>query len=321
MKRLAPYIFVLMTTFVLSACGVAASAPAAPNAGAPYAADSQQQYAMPAPMEEMAPDSYSADKSGGSGSGNAAQQERIIIENADVIIVVADVPQRMDEIQNMAKDFGGFVVSANLSQTRGNDGTLVPSGNLTVRVPSEKLTEALDLIEKGAVEVRGRNRVGTDVTADYVDLKSRLKTYQAAEQELTKLMESAKDTDEVVNIFNQLMYYREQIEVIQGQIKYYDEAAALSAVSVSLIAEEGVKPITIGKWEPKGVALTAVQDLLDFWKGFVDFTIRFVIYRLPMLITIGIPLYLVFIGSRWFFRKARGNKKKSEPQTKVEEKK
>ena len=48
--------------------------------------------------------------------------------------------------------------------------------------------------------------------------------------------------------------------------------------------------------------------------------IRFVIYTLPVLITIGVPFYLAFLGLRWVFRKMRGNKKKAEPQQ-VEEKK
>ena len=125
-------------------------------------------------------------------------------------------------------------------------------------------------------------------------------------------MENATKTEDVVNIFNQLVYYREQIELVKGQIKYYDEAAALSAISVRIIAEETVKPVVIGKWEPKGVALEAVQDLINFLKGFVEFLIRFVIYILPVLILIAIPLYLVFIGVRALFRMMRGNKAKKE---------
>ena len=124
----------------------------------------------------------------------------------------------------------------------------------------------------------------------------------------------------MVNIFNQLVYYREQIELVKGQIKYYDEAAALSAISVRIVAEETVQPLVIGKWEPKGVALEAVQDLINFLKGFVDFLIRFVIYILPVLIIIGIPFYLVFIGVRALFRKMRGNKPKKEQPQEVEKK-
>lgn len=320
MKRLMPYSIVLIAAAILGACATGA----AQNKDAYYT--EEQAPAQPAmdiapaatmtSMGETAPQEAPA-----SGGGvDAAGVERVVIQNANLAIVVPDVEGRMVDIQKMAEKMGGFVVSSNLYESYTSDYLPVPAGDITIRVPSEKLDEALGLIKEGAVEVQGGTRSGQDVTAEYVDLKSRLKTYQAAEQELTKLMENAQNTDEVVNIFNQLMYYREQIEIIQGQIKYYEEAAALSAISVRLIAEESIQPVTIGKWEPKGVALEAIQDLLNFWKNFVDFMIRFILYTLPVLVTIGIPFYLIFLGLRWVFRKMRGNRKKAEPQQ-AEEKK
>jgi len=328
MKRLIPYSLVLIATIILGACaGARSSEPeyyggAAPAAEAPYS----DQSVMPAPTMMYATDGIAAEEAAapvsgeGGGNANAAQVERLVIQNADLSVVVSDVELRMDEISKMAVDMGGFVVSSNLYQGYTSDYTPVPEASLTIRVPSEKLDEALELIKKDAVEVQNETRSGTDVTAEYVDLKSRLKTYEAAEKELTELMENSQNAEEVVNIFNQLMYYREQIELVKGQIKYYEEAAALSAISVRLVAEETIKPVTIGKWEPKGVALEAIQDLLDFWKGFVDSMIRFVIYTLPVLVTIGIPFYLAFLGLRWVFRKMRGNKKKVEPEQKEEKK-
>ncbi|HRK88906.1 MAG TPA: DUF4349 domain-containing protein [Anaerolineales bacterium] len=318
MKRILPFSIVLIATLILGACGSAASEEA------PIMADQEMGYA---PMPEALPTMYteefaeSAPGSGGGGDPRAANVERIVIQNADLSIVVADVEVRMQEIQEMAQEMGGFVVSSSLYQGYTSNYTPVPEASITIRVPSEDLDEALEKIKEDVVDVQNETRSGQDVTAEYVDLKSRLKTYQAAEQELTKLMQSAADTDEVVNIFNQLMYYREQIEIIQGQIKYYEEAAALSAISIRIIAEETIQPIEIGGWEPQGVARDAIQDLIYFWQNFVDFLIRFVIYTLPVWITIGIPLYLAFLGVRWGFRKVRGNKKKVEPQEKEETKK
>ena len=50
-----------------------------------------------------------------SGSGvPAAAMERIVIKNADLAIVVSDVNGRMKNIQIMAEQMGGFVVSSNL---------------------------------------------------------------------------------------------------------------------------------------------------------------------------------------------------------------
>ncbi len=256
--------------------------------------------------------------SGGGEAARTASVERIVIQNADVAVVVSDVESRMKEIQQMAEDMGGFVVSSNLYQTYTNSSVLVPEATITIRVPAEQLDQVLEKIKEGAVDVQSETRSGQDVTAEYVDLKSRLKNYEAAERELSELLEKAATTEDVVNIFNQLAYYREQIEITKGQIQYYEEAAALSAISIRLIAEETIQPIEIAGWEPQGVARDAIQDLIYFWQDFVDFLIYFILNTLPRLITIAIPLYLVFLGGRALFRKMRGNKKVEE---KKEEKK
>lgn len=315
MKRLLPFSLIAIAALILGACaGARAVATEAPAQDTYY----EESSGAPAPSVVDGVVANEAPASG--GGGEAVSVERIVIQNADLTIVVAEVEIRMNDIQAMAQEMGGFVVSSNLYQGYTSDYTPVPEAAITIRVPSEKLDQALELIKQDVVEVQNETRSGQDVTAEYVDLKSRLKTYQAAEQELTELMKNAQNTDEVTNIFNQLMYYREQIEIIQGQIKYYEEAAALSAISIRIVAEETTKPLEIGGWEPQGVALEAIQDLLDFWQGFSYFLIRFILYTLPVLVTIGIPFYLAFLGARALFRKMRGNKKKVEPQQ-TEEKK
>jgi len=210
-----------------------------------------------------------------------------------------------------------------LYQSYTNDNVQVPEAQVTIRVPAEKLDEALEQIKKDVVEVQNETRSGQDVTAEYVDLQSRLKNYEAAEAQLDKILETATDTEDVVSIFNQLVYYREQIELVKGQMKYYEEAAALSAINIRIVAEETIQPVVIGKWQPQGVALEAIQDLINFLKGFIDFLIRFILFILPVLILIAIPFYLAFLGLRAIFRLLRGKKpKKEQPQsTSVEEKK
>jgi hypothetical protein len=271
-------------------------------------------------MPASAPEAVSQDAVANGSSVPAIAVERVVIQNADLAIVVSDVEGRMKNIQVMAQQMGGFVVSSNLYQNYTSDYVEVPEAQITIRVPVEKLEDVLEQIKKDVVEVQNETRSGQDVTAEYVDLQSRLKNLEAAEAQLEKILETATETEDVVNVFNQLVYYREQIELVKGQIKYYDEAAALSAVSVRIVAEATVKPLVIGTWEPKGVALEAVQDLINFLQGFVEFLIRFVIYILPVLIVIAIPFYLVFIGVRAIFRRMRGNKPKKEQPQEIEKK-
>jgi hypothetical protein len=232
-------------------------------------------------------------------------QERMVIENADLAIVVTDPKTRMAEISKLANDMGGYVVSSNLYETYTNMGKEVPEASVTIRVPSEKLDEVLASIKEGAVDVQYENRSGQDVTNVYVDLQSQLKAKQAAEQQLLKILDKAETAEDVLAIYLQLESIQTQIEQLKGQIKYYEESAALSSVSVRLIAEESTQPIEIGPWTPQGAAKDAVEDLIRFMQNFAEFLIYFVISVLPSLILIAIPLYLVYLAGRAIFRRFR----------------
>jgi tetratricopeptide (TPR) repeat protein len=319
MKKMLSLSFILVAALTLAACASARSEAPAPSmdflegGAAPVA----PQESMPAAAPRVADQSTTSN----AGSGvSATSVERIVIQNADLAIVVSDVKGRMENIQVMAQQMGGYVVSSNLYQSYTNDNVQVPEAQVTIRVPAEKLDEALEQIKKDVVEVQNETRTGQDVTAEYVDLQSRLKNYEAAEAQLEKILETATKTEDVVSIFNQLVYYREQIELVKGQMKYYEEAAALSAINIRIVAEETIQPVVIGKWQPQGVALEAIQDLINFLKGFINFLIYFVILILPILILISGLFYLIFLGLRALFRLLRGKKPKKEQPQEIEKK-
>ena len=220
-------------------------------------------------------------------------QERMVIMNADLTIVIVDPQAKMDEIAAMAESLGGFVVSQNMYQTYLYDGGTAPEGYISIRIPSEKMDTALTQIKADVVEVRNQNRYGQDVTAEYVDLQSRLGALESARDQLEVIMAQATETEDVLNVFNQLQYYNEQIEMVKGQMKYYEESSSYSLINITLVAEETVKPITIGKWTPGKTAAEAIQKLLNFLKGFVDFLVNLVLLVLPILIVVFGPLALV----------------------------
>ena len=189
-------------------------------------------------------------------------QERLVIENADLAIVVQRPARRAWRDQQTCQDMGGYVVSSNLYQSSTNLGKEVPEATIVIRVPSEKLDEALAQIKEGAVDVPYENRSGQDVTSIYVDLQAQLKAKQAAEEKLLEIMDKADRAEDVLAIYLQVQTIQTEIEQLKGQIKYYEEAAALSSISVRLIAEEGTQPIEVGPWKPEGAAKDAIEDLI-----------------------------------------------------------
>lgn len=261
------------------------------------------------PSEYYASDAYvKSDYSYEETLANLAT-ERMVIQNVEMSIVVADPKARMDEIADMAVRMGGFVVSSNLYRsTYGPNRIEAPEGSITIRVPAERLDEALEKIKADVVKVDYENRSGQDVTSQYVDLKSRLAAKEKAAKDLLRIMDKAEKADDVLAIYMQVQNIQTEIESLKGQIQYYEESAALSAIGIRLVAEETVKPIEIGGWKLQGTANDAVQDLIHFTQGFVQFLIRFFLSFLPALILIAIPVYLLFLGGRALFRRFRKSK-------------
>jgi len=307
----------MLVSLLLVGCGTS-SAPfsnSAPMLAGSGGADETYSYDM-APMAE--PAAPYEEKAYDANVSAVPVQKRMVIENADLSIVVTDPEAKMQAISAMAERMGGFVVSSNQFETYLSGGGTAPEGSMTIRVPAEKLKDALAEIKEGIVELKSENRSGQDVTQEYTDLSSRLKNLESTERQLNTIMQQAEKTEDVMLVFNQLTEIREQIELIKGQMQYYEQSAALSAISIRLIAEETLKPIEIGGWKPEGVVRDAVQALVDFLKGFFEFVVWLVIVFLPAgvmtLLAVGLTLFVLWRFVRWLWKLLFKGKAKSAPQ-------
>ena len=258
-----------------------------------------------APMAEMALDQSASDTtSAGSGYTNATtgESQQMVVKTASLNILVDDPAKTLDEIMSMADTMDGYTVSSNRYQSYASSGEQYPSANVTIRVPADKLNEALSQIKNmtgdAAKYVTNENVSGEDVTKTYTDLKSRLTNLEEANTELTKMYEKAVKAEDVLAIYNQKMQVTEQIEVIKGQMQYYEDATATSSITVQIDAKASVQPITVAGWEPKGIARDAVQALVNFLKGLANFLIWFGILGIPVILVFGLPIFFIVRGLR-----------------------
>jgi hypothetical protein len=193
------------------------------------------------------------------------------------------------QIEDLAAELGGYVTSSNTRQyEEGN------RASVTIRVPSEKLDQALEQLRELALEVRSESRSGEDVTEECVDLNARLKILEAAEQELLELYQTRQASGEVADIlevYRQLLAFRQDIEALTGRVQYLEQSAALAKVTVDLIPDVLAQPVEIGGWRPGGTARTALQALVSSLQFLADVVIWSVILLLPLAVVIGVPSY------------------------------
>ena len=298
MKKNKIWLVIFTVSAMLSSCALS---PWASSRGA--AEQSVESWEMEAPMVAAAPPAE-MDYAGGEMSAEkvlaeteATNGDRIVIKNANLSIVVSDVAAAMEEIAIMSEGMQGFVVNSNLYKTTTSQGLEVPNANITIRVPAARLDEALaqikGMVADPKVDILSEDVSGQDVTGEGTDLESRLRNLRAAEEQLIEILDRATEAADVIEIFRELTSVREQIEVIEGQIKYYRESAALSAISVYLQAKEAMEPITIAGWQPGVEVQKALQALVDGGKIIVNILIWLALFPLPILAIIGLPVYLI----------------------------
>ncbi len=314
MKKYIVLVFVILA-LVLAACGAAApvytsrSLEAAPGA-AP----------LPSAKQDAMGTNNSSDSGTGGGTGtseSAPLHNRLVIKDASLTIVVKDPQTKMDAIIAMANSMGGWVVSSNMGQISTSSGDIVPQGTISIRVPADQLDTAINQIKADAIEVRSQSSNGQDVTAEFTDLQSRLNNLEREEADLLAIMDEAKNnpnsntssqTQDVLQVYSSIAQVRGEIEQVKGQMQYYQQSSDTSLINVTLIAEATVKPIEIGGWKPEGVARDAIQGLVKFLEGFVNFLIWLVLFVLPILIVIFGPIALIVWGSIALARRQRSKK-------------
>lgn len=151
---------------------------------------------------------------------------RIIVRTVDTTLVVNDVAGAMDSMSALAVQMGGWVVSS--------DRQHMHSGEISIRVPAERLDETLDILKDMAVKVKSEFSTSQDFTDEYYDTEARVRNLQATEQALIGFLDKAENVEEALQVQEQVTKVQEDIEKLQGRLGYIEQSAAYSLVNIYL---------------------------------------------------------------------------------------
>ena len=220
-------------------------------------------------------------------------QERLIIRNADLSVVVSDTEESIAAIEAMVDSSGGWVVNSNIWDSNG-----IKRGSVTVRVPADTLDAFLADIHELALEVTNQNVSGQDVTEEYIDLQAQLTNLEATADRVRNFLDEAKNVEEALAVNVELSRLEGEIERISGRVQYLENSARYSSVSISITPDALTQPVTVGRWQPLGTARDAVQALLKALQWLVDALIVVVLFVLPIVLIIAAPVVIIVIVVR-----------------------
>jgi hypothetical protein len=160
-------------------------------------------------------------ETGGAGGEDApVGPKRMIIYTGQYVLSVYDLEESAKKIVKLTRDAGGYVSK----QT---------NEMVTVRVPADKFSEVVEALEKlGRVIHKEIN--AQDVTEQYTDLSLRLAAKKKYLETLQKLLEKAQDAKAMLEIQKEVGRVIEEIESMEGRLRYLADRVSYSTISVRL---------------------------------------------------------------------------------------
>ena len=234
----------------------------------------------------------------------AAPLDRMIIRNATIILIVRDTAKSIDAITAAIEQGGGYVSASNV--WREGD---VLHGKLSLRVPNTHLSTALGAIRAAGIRVQSESVTSEEVTQEYVDLSSQVRNLEATEEELRQLLvtvrERAKKASDILEVHEQLMTIRGQIEQAKGRMRYLEKMTAFATINVELSPDAVSTPAIEPGWQPLAAVKEATRSLTNAGKALVTAAIWIAIYVLPMLIAFAIALAIGWKALALILRSSR----------------
>ena len=161
----------------------------------------------------------------------------MIIRTAELSVQVADVAAAAAQVQSIVTAKGGFVAA------QQGDYAGVPSLRIVLRVPAGSFDATITGL-RGLGRLTSLSTASSEVTAEVVDLDSRLRTKRASADRLRTLLASAAKAADLIEIERELSSREAEIESMQGQRNVLADQVALSTITVALSSTQpsGVSP-------------------------------------------------------------------------------
>ena len=165
---------------------------------------------------------------------DARAANRKLIRNARVDLEVRSFEEAVQQIAGFANEAKGYIATSN--SDKQENGKL--RGEVVVKVLPENLDDFLEKL-RGVGDLKNQ-AIGTDdVTKQYFDTDARLKNAQAMEQRLIDVLKrKSDDINDLLAVEKELGRVREQIEQMQGELKFMDTQAQFATVTIAMAEKD-----------------------------------------------------------------------------------
>lgn len=188
----------------------------------------------------------------------APDWKKQIIRNASINMRVKDFTLAHASIYQSVENAGGYV-AADAENQAGNHWR----SEMTIRVPKDKFEWLLTRITAAGDSLLQKSITSDDVTAEYLDTKTRIAVREKVRDKYYEFMQKAKNIDEVLKVQKEIATMQEDIEAASGRVAYISHQAAFSTIQLSFYQPT---EIVIKETPAPGFIQEAVISLKEGWQ-------------------------------------------------------
>jgi hypothetical protein len=222
----------------------------------------------------------------------AEQIENKIIKNGNLRLKVENIDESFNQTKEIVKKNKGEIFATNFQ------GTDNKRAQVTIKVPVNKFETLMKELKNPATEVISESSNAQDVSEEFFDLQTRIKSKKAEEQAFINLLDKADKIEDILKITKEQKRVRSEIESLEGRLNYLTNKTTYSTINLSL--SQDVKLSSIDEnWRIDQTFKKATQMLIDNLKGFVTFLIFLVLVIVPTLL----PYFIIVLILFWIIKK------------------
>jgi hypothetical protein len=218
---------------------------------------------------------------------NQSVDKKKIIRDGRLGLKVTDLERTKGGIDSLVNLFGGYYANESLDNSDYES-----SYQLKIRVPSASLDLLILKIENGNGQVTFKEIDARDVTADFIDLETRLSNKRSYLKRYNDLLKQASSVKDILEMEGKTRIIEEEIESSTGRLNYLSDLVAFSTLDLRItkVKEFRFTPGNSDKFTER-----LKQSLSNGWNVWIDFLLLLVkLWPFWVMVGIFIPVWKRF---------------------------
>ena len=235
----------------------------------------------------------------------ANEENRKLIRDGSAEVQTKEFDKFVTELEKTVAALGGYLESSNIQNNSYSDYSN-RYADFTVRVPAEKFDEFFEKVGSIASLTNKTSSI-RDITADYIDVESRIKALEAEQKSLLSILERATKISDIIEVQSRLTDVNAQLDAFNSKLRSFDNLVAYSTIILNVEEVERVKEEITRPTFFQEIKIGLSDSFYDIGQGIKNFAINF-ISNLPYIIIWAIIGVVVFIIIRKIYKKRKAKK-------------